>query len=147
MVEQMVNFYTDGNKAKFAKFLGVSPQTISAWVARGTFDAELIYSKCYGISAEWLLTGRGPMFSRARNGESNNPLPERPDYSGMMAAEPMPDYNPPRPPKEISINTNNTRLSNDLESIDDLEREIMEMRIKLHYIKNSIKNMIASEQQ
>ena len=61
MVEQLVAQYTEGNKAQFAKLLGGSPQTISAWIARGSFDNELIYAKCRGISAHWLLTGKGSM--------------------------------------------------------------------------------------
>lgn len=61
MLEAILSHYTNGNKAKFANILGVSPQTISAWVARSTFDSELIYTKCSDISADWLLTGKGPM--------------------------------------------------------------------------------------
>ncbi len=61
MLEAIINHYTDGNKAQFSKLLGVSPQTISAWGARNTFDAELIYAKCVDVSAEWLLKGEGPM--------------------------------------------------------------------------------------
>jgi len=61
MLEAILAHYTNGNKAKFASILGVSPQTISAWVARSTFDSELIYTKCSDISAEWLLTGKGDM--------------------------------------------------------------------------------------
>lgn len=61
MLEAILGHYTNGNKAKFANILGVSPQTISAWVARSTFDSELIYTKCSDISADWLLTGKGPM--------------------------------------------------------------------------------------
>lgn len=63
MVEALINYYTDGNKAKFAVLLGVKPQTISAWVSRNTFDAELIYAKCRGVSASWLLTSCGDMLS------------------------------------------------------------------------------------
>lgn len=61
MVEALVERYTGGNKSQFANMLGVSAQTISAWVARKTFDAELIYAKCSDISAKWLLTGQGNM--------------------------------------------------------------------------------------
>lgn len=61
MLEAILSHYTNGNKAKFANILGVSPQTISAWVARSTFDSELIYTKCSDISADWLLTGEGNM--------------------------------------------------------------------------------------
>lgn len=61
MIEKMVEHYSQGNKAQFAKYLGVSPQTISAWIKRETFDNELLYTKCRDISADWLLTGEGPM--------------------------------------------------------------------------------------
>ena len=63
MLEGLIRHYTKGNKAQFAKFLGVSAQTISAWIARNTFDAELIYAKCRYINSSWLLTGEGPMLS------------------------------------------------------------------------------------
>lgn len=61
MLEAMISHYTNGNKAKFSTLLSVSAQTISAWIARNTFDAELIYTKCSRISADWLLSGEGPM--------------------------------------------------------------------------------------
>ena len=61
MLDAIITHYTGGNKAKFAALLGVSAQTISAWGTRNTFDSELIYTKCVGLSSEWLLTGEGPM--------------------------------------------------------------------------------------
>lgn len=61
MLDAMIAHYTGGNKAKFAILLGVSAQTISAWGTRNTFDSELIYTKCIGISSDWLLTGEGSM--------------------------------------------------------------------------------------
>lgn len=62
MLECIINYYTDGNKARFAAILGVKPQTINTWTSRNTFDAELIYSKCDGISGDWLLgNGEGDM--------------------------------------------------------------------------------------
>lgn len=61
MLESIISHYTNGNKAKFAARLGVKPQTISAWIARNTFDAELIFKHCDGISATWLLSGTGYM--------------------------------------------------------------------------------------
>lgn len=47
--------------ADFARFLGISPQTLSSWYTRNTFDIELLYAKCVDINAHWLLTGKGPM--------------------------------------------------------------------------------------
>ena len=57
MIESLVNHYTDGNKAQFAKMVGISPQTLSKWIGRKTFDAEAIYKHCKNVSAEWLLSG------------------------------------------------------------------------------------------
>ena len=61
ILEALITHYTGGNKSQFAKILGVKPQTINTWDSRGTFDLELIYSKCEDISADWLLTGEGQM--------------------------------------------------------------------------------------
>ena len=62
MLECLINHYTDGNKAAFAKMVTVTPQTISKWLARNSFDNELLFQKCPGVSASWLLTGEGEMF-------------------------------------------------------------------------------------
>lgn len=62
MLECLINHYTDGNKAAFAKMVTVTPQTISKWLARNSFDNELLFKKCPGVSASWLLTGEGEMF-------------------------------------------------------------------------------------
>lgn len=67
MLEALISHFTNGNKAQFAKLLGVSPQTISAWIARNTFDSELIYAKCRYINPSWLLTGQGNMLTNDEN--------------------------------------------------------------------------------
>ena len=64
MIEALIDHYTEGNKAQFAKLLGISPQTVSAWVTRHTFDSELIYTKCRYVNASWLLTGEGSMLQQ-----------------------------------------------------------------------------------
>lgn len=61
MLECLINHYTDGNKAAFAKMLGINPQLISHWLRRNTFDNELLFAKCKGVSSSWLLTGEGEM--------------------------------------------------------------------------------------
>lgn len=66
MVECLINYYTDGNQAKFAAMLGIPAQNVSAWIKRGTFNAELLFEKLDGVSAEWLLTGEGEMLKSAQ---------------------------------------------------------------------------------
>lgn len=61
MLERLINYYTGGNKSKFANMLDIKPQTINTWMTRKTFDAELIYSKCDNLSGDWLLSGDGEM--------------------------------------------------------------------------------------
>lgn len=57
----LIDYYSGGNKTTFANMLGMKPQSINSWLIRNTFDIDLVYSKCDGVSAEWLLTGQGPM--------------------------------------------------------------------------------------
>ena len=72
MLECIINYYTDGNKARFAAIIGVKPQTINTWATRNTFDAELIYSKCDGISGDWLLgNGEGDMIKSSNSAMVN----------------------------------------------------------------------------
>ena len=61
MLNNLVSHYSGGNKSRFASMLGVKPQTINTWYSRETFDAELIYAKCEGVSGDWLLSGEGEM--------------------------------------------------------------------------------------
>lgn len=70
MLEQLVNHYTDGNKANFATMIGIKPQLLSNWLKRNTFDAECLYKGCKGISADWLLSGEGEMICTSRNDNS-----------------------------------------------------------------------------
>ena len=63
MLEQLINYYSNGNKSLFAKKLGVKPQTINSWIKRNTFDYELIYANCENVSADWLLSGEGEMLN------------------------------------------------------------------------------------
>lgn len=75
MLEQMISHYSDGNKARFARILGIKPQTITTWLKRNSFDTELIYAKCEGISAAWLLSGEGDMISSDTKEQVSPTLP------------------------------------------------------------------------
>lgn len=58
------NFKTD---AAFARFLGLSPNTVSNWYARNSFNAEILLNKIPELSSTWLLTGEGPMLATQRS--------------------------------------------------------------------------------
>ena len=64
-IECIINALCDGNKSKFARVLGVKPQTINTWLTRDTFDIERVYSCCTQLNPHWLLTGEGEMMKGA----------------------------------------------------------------------------------
>lgn len=47
--------------AEFARFLSIKPQTLASWYSRNSYDSELLYAKCVGISGDFLLSGIGDM--------------------------------------------------------------------------------------
>lgn len=87
MVNALIGHFTDGNKAQFAKMLGVSPQTISAWLARNTFDSELIYTKYRYLNADWLLTGEGEMLKTSTSGADEASCPEEKERKTKKSGE------------------------------------------------------------
>ena len=64
-LDALIAHYSDGKPTRFAKYIGVAPSTISTWLARDSFDYDLLFAKCETISPEWLLTGKGPMLKTA----------------------------------------------------------------------------------
>lgn len=68
-LDRIKSYYGLKNNAKLASFLGVAPTTISSWYARDSFDLDIIYSKCIGISFDWLFTGYG---SKLRSVQSSS---------------------------------------------------------------------------
>lgn len=70
MILALIEHYADGNKARFANILGISPQGLSTWIKRDSFDIELVFSKCEGLSAQWLLTGCGEMLKTNRTSDN-----------------------------------------------------------------------------
>lgn len=73
----LVEHYAGGNKSQFARKIGVSPQAITTWLARDTFDIERIYAKCEDVSAHWLITGEGPMMNSKYDDTSVSLLVEK----------------------------------------------------------------------
>ena len=76
-VNALISYFSNGNKTAFASKLGLKPQSINNCIARNTFDADLIFSKCDGISAEWLLTGKGDMLINKTETQREDSVTER----------------------------------------------------------------------
>ena len=110
----LIKHYADGNKSRFASMLGVSPQAISTWEKRNTFDIELIYSKCENLNAKWLLTGTGEMF-----------VSEEPRQQNSSSAEPMVD-------KLLGIiDKKDDIIRQQAEDIGQLRAELAQLKLKL----------------
>lgn len=59
----VIEHFCDGNKAEFARMVGVKPQTINGWVTRDISKTivQKIVDKIPTINFVWLLTGEGNM--------------------------------------------------------------------------------------
>ena len=68
-LEALIAHYSDGKPTQFAKYIGVAPSTISTWLARDSFDYDLLFAKCENISPEWLFTGNGDMLKTTDESE------------------------------------------------------------------------------
>lgn len=62
ILNRIKSHYKFKSDSQFAKFLDIKPQTLGNWYARNTFDPEVLYTKCVGISGDFLLSGKEPMF-------------------------------------------------------------------------------------
>lgn len=60
-LEALIAHYSEGKPTRFAKYIGVAPSTVSTWLARDSFDYDLLFAKCEMVSPDWLLTGKGKM--------------------------------------------------------------------------------------
>lgn len=63
MLDRIKDYYNFQTDVVFAKFLGITPQVLSNWKGRNSFDAELLYNKCPELNPSWLLCGKEPMIT------------------------------------------------------------------------------------
>ena len=71
ILETLINSYCDGNKTQFALMIGVTPQLLSNWIKRDTFDYERVYFGCKNLSGDWLITGKGEMFRQNKQNDNS----------------------------------------------------------------------------
>jgi SOS-response transcriptional repressor LexA len=62
ILNEIKSHYGHKSDAEFATFLGIAPTTLSSWHKRNSIDYDLVYSKCEGISGDFLFTGKGEAF-------------------------------------------------------------------------------------
>lgn len=90
-LEALIAHYSEGKPTRFAKYIGVAPSTVSTWLARDSFDYDLLFAKCEAISSEWLLTGDGPMLNEDSDStpdtDTHETRPRIPNYvtAGSLA--------------------------------------------------------------
>lgn len=68
IINKIIEYKKFKSDAEFARFLDITPQNLSKWKQRNTYDIELLYTKCPELNPEWLLTGRGPMLKEDKTG-------------------------------------------------------------------------------
>lgn len=61
IINELIEYKGFKTKAKFAEFIGISPQLLSKWMERNTFDIDKMVIAFPEINAIWLLTGKGEM--------------------------------------------------------------------------------------
>lgn len=81
VLDRIKQRYKLKGNADLALFLGVSPNTITNWYSRKSFDIDAIYTNCVDCNFQWLLTGEGSMHHT--NDASSKPLPSiNQEYKG-----------------------------------------------------------------
>ena len=65
-LDQLVSFYARGNKAEFARMLGITKQSLNTWYKHEHIDITKVFYACQGVSPEWLITGNGEMLTQHR---------------------------------------------------------------------------------
>lgn len=62
IISKLKSHYDFKSDTALAKFLGISLQGLQSWRERDSLNIRLVYAKCVGLNANWLLTGEGDMF-------------------------------------------------------------------------------------
>lgn len=81
-MNQIKSHYGFRKDAEFASFLGITPQSLSNWKSRDTFDPVLVYTKCEDLNPHWLLRGEGEML-KSDNKRDYTPFGKKDDSMEM----------------------------------------------------------------
>lgn len=61
ILNTLMQYKKFASKAEFARFLEITPQNLSQWLKRNTFDISIVGNKFPEVNHIWLLTGEGEM--------------------------------------------------------------------------------------
>lgn len=61
ILNNIQEYYGFDVDARFAEFLDIPAQNLTKWKKRRTYNIELLCTKCTEISAEYIITGNGPI--------------------------------------------------------------------------------------
>lgn len=74
----LIQHYTHGNKAAFARLIGITPNGLSTWISRNSFDTDKIIANCECVNPTYLLTGKGTIILN-EEGDSTESVSENKD--------------------------------------------------------------------
>ena len=72
ILNDLMRYKNFASKAEFARFLEITPQNLSQWFKRNTFDVDIIGNKFPEINHVWLLTGEGEMLKETGNKQEDS---------------------------------------------------------------------------
>jgi len=62
ILRELKRYYNFKKDVELARHLEITPQLLSNWDSRGTFDHHILYTKCVEINPDWILSnGQGQM--------------------------------------------------------------------------------------
>lgn len=64
ILEELRKYKKFKTQTEFADFLEITPQSISKWYKRNTFNIDILTKFFPEVSTEWLLTGEGEMLKK-----------------------------------------------------------------------------------
>lgn len=64
ILEELRKYKRFKTQTEFADFLGITPQSISKWYKRNTYNINVLTNRFPEVNTEWLLTGNGEMLKK-----------------------------------------------------------------------------------
>lgn len=145
IIHRIQDFYELTNKGDVARFLGITPQTLSNWIARDSIDYELIFTKCKELNYEYILTGKGLMLKN--NSENFSDKNVHPKCPPKMSTQNNEMYTQNIHPKEKVDVLNGTFNFSDNTIIEDTAFDLSNVASNYIYRLNATDEIIKSKDE